>query len=149
MKAISQLNEHQYLYLDSLSEPSDNSLRLVISEARSSGTAQDIKIGEVEMSGTSAIETTSGCAEYEIIFDNYICYNVANESYAQNATQDKYIGKLARIYEQSAYLSFISKSTIATADYPGPFLHYGFCCLNHCIDVASTKEPEVIRRVVA
>ncbi|TCP69727.1 hypothetical protein EDD57_10642 [Baia soyae] len=29
---------------------------------------------------------------------------------------------------------FISVHTFASNDYPGPFLHYGFICLNHIIN---------------
>jgi len=149
MKDLSQINEHKYIYLESISEPEDNSLRLILTEATSDGPEQDIEIGEVVLSGSRAIETVSGCAIYEVLFENYICYNVANESYAQDAGQDKYTGKLARVYENSAYLDYIGESTFATADYPGPFFHYGFCCLNHCIDVVSVTEPKVNRSVVA
>lgn len=148
MKYFSQINEHKYLYLKSISEPEDNSLCLIIAEATSDGPEQDIEIGEVVISGSRAIETVSGSAIYEVLFEDYICYNVANESYAQDSAQDKYAGKLARVYEGSAYLEFIEASTFATSDYPGPFVHYGFCCLNHCIDVVSVTEPKVTRSVV-
>lgn len=149
MKDLSQINEHKFIYLESISEPEDNHLRLVIAEATSDGPEQDIEIGDVVISGSRAIETVSGCAIYVILFEEYISYNVVNESYAQDAEQDKYEGSLARVYEHSAYLEFIGVSTFATSDYPGPFTHYGFCCLNHCIDVISMTEPKVSRSVVA
>lgn len=148
MKAIRQINEHKYLYLESISEPEDNSLCLILAEASSDGPEKDIAIGETALSGSRAIETVSGSAIYEVLFEDYICYNVVNESYAQDAAQDKYVGKLARVYERSAYLEFVKVSTFATLEYPGPFTHFGFCCLNHCIDVISMTEPEITRSVV-
>lgn len=149
MEAFDQINKSKYLYLESITEPEDNTLRLVLAEATSNGPEHDIEIAGKTISGLRDIEATKGCAIYEILFAEYICYNVANESYADNAPQDKYMGKLARLYESSAYLEFMGVSTFATSDYPGPFSHYGFCCLNHCVDVISTTKPEIVRRVVA
>lgn len=149
MEAFAQINRSKYLYLESITEPEDNTLRLVLAEAKANGPEHDMEIAGTTISGLRNIETTEGCAMYEIFFAEYICYNVANESYADNAPQDKYVGKLARLYERSAYLEFMGVSTFATSDYPGPFSHYGFCCLNHCVDVISTTKPQIVRRVVA
>jgi len=42
------------------------------------------------------------------------------------------------------YLDFVSTSTIATEDYPGPYKHYGILCLNHVFDVVSTSDPIIV-----
>ncbi|HID01842.1 MAG TPA: hypothetical protein EYP18_01330 [Desulfobacterales bacterium] len=149
MKEFIKINEHRYIYLDSITEPEDNSLCLILTEATSEGPEEDIHIGDSIISGSRAIESVSGCARYKLLFEDYISYNVTNESYAQDAEQDKYSGKLARTYEYSPYLQYIEASTFATQEYPGPFIHYGFCCLNHCIDVVSVNEPTVTTSVLA
>ncbi len=149
MKEIIKINRHKYIYLASITEPEDNSLCLIITEATSDGSEEDIKIGESLISSSRAIESVSGCAAYKLLFEDYISYNVTNESYAQDAEQDKYTGKLVRIYEHSAYLQYVGASTFATQEYPGPFIHYGFCCLNHCIDVVSVNAPMVTTSVLA
>jgi hypothetical protein len=149
MKEFIKINEHKYIYLDSITEPEDNSLCIIITEATSEGPEQDIEIGDSIITGSRAIESVSGCSTYKLLFEDYISYNVTNESYAQDAEQDKYSGKLARIYERSAYLQYIGASTFATKEYPGSFIHYGFCCLNHCIDVVSVNAPVVTSSVLA
>ena len=41
--------------------------------------------------------------------------------------------------------SYVANGTFATADYPGPFKHYGVICLNHVIHVASELPPEITK----
>ena len=88
------------------------------------------------------IEVTEKSARYEIVFDDYIAYAVTNESYA-GSIEEKYEGRLVRVYSDSAFLNYISQGTFATNEYPGPFVHYGFCCLNQIIDVVSERPPVI------
>lgn len=79
----------------------------------------------------------------KIEFNSYIGYAVRNESFTVWDDYEQFEGKIFRVYQRSRYLDFISKSTIATADYPGPFLHYGIAGLNHIVDIVSTEAPVV------
>ncbi|MEM9275299.1 MAG: hypothetical protein AAGA80_20395 [Cyanobacteria bacterium P01_F01_bin.143] len=145
MKFFEQINSHRYLYCTFIGEPEENSLRLELAESKAYGSTEDIRITkDVVISDSRPIGVVSGCSIYQVIFDTYICYNVTNESYAQNATEDEYLGRLYKIYKKSAFLSFIKQSTFATSDYPGPFKHYGFCCLNHIIHVVSCEQPIIV-----
>ena len=145
MKLFDQINSHRYLYCTFIGEPKENSLRLGLAEAKAHGSTEDIQITkDVIISGSRPIGVVSGCSIYQVIFNTYICYNVIDESYAQNAIEDEYVGKLYRVYKKSAFLSFIEQSTFATNDYPGPFKHYEFCCLNHIISVVSCEQPTII-----
>jgi len=80
------------------------------------------------------------------MFEDYIAYAVTNESYAGGIIE-KYEGKLARVYSESAFLNYISQGTFASSDYPGPFVHYGFCCLNQILDIVAENPPSI--RVVS
>jgi hypothetical protein len=145
MKYFTEINEHLYLYLTDISEPEENELRLVIEEAKASGPEEDVKIGDKTIEGTRAILSTDDCAAYEVIFEDYIGYSVLNESYVSGDESEIFDGILFCIYSKSHYLDYISKGSFASADYPGPFKHYGFNCLNHIVDVASMSEPKIKR----
>ena len=145
-----KLDNHKYLDLLEISETDEWNFRLVIAEAgvieNSSIVTEKEEANEVVrniLNESKAIEVTETSKCYEIIFKDYISYTVTNESYAEVGKDDVFKGKLARIYTKSAFLDYISISTFATSEYPGPFKHYGFCCLNHIIDVASMNAPSV------
>jgi len=145
-----ELNKHKYLDLLEIGETDEWEFRLVIAEA---GTVENPPAVTPEeepndkirklLNESKPIEVTESSKLYEIVFGDYITYSVTNESYASVGEAEKYEGKLARIYSKSAFLDYVANSTFATSDYPGPFKHYGFCCLNHIIDVASVDPPKV------
>ncbi len=149
---LSAMNRHKYLDMIEIQETFKDCLRIVIAEAgvievSPKITETDEPNAEIRklLNDSKPIEVTEESAHYEIIFDDYIAYAVTNESYAGNI-EEKYEGRLARIYTESAFLNYISQGTFATPDYPGPFKHYGFCCLNQIIDIVS-EEPPVINRM--
>ncbi|MCB2387447.1 hypothetical protein [Thalassolituus alkanivorans] len=124
-------------------------LRIVIAEAGVSNAVPEISSDKEPdkalrklLSESKPIEVTDDSAHYEIVFDDYIAYAVTNESY-DGGIEEKFEGRLARIYSESAFLNYIGQGTFATEDYPGPFVHYGFCCLNQIIDVVSERPPTV------
>jgi hypothetical protein len=124
-------------------------LRIVIAEAGVSDAAPQLSLEEEPnealrkiLNESKPIEATDSSGRYEIVFDDYIAYTVTNESYA-GGIEEKFEGRLARVYSESAFLNYISQGTFATAEYPGPFIHYGFCCLNQIIDIVSERSPTV------
>ena len=143
------MNQHKYLDMLEIQETYKDSLRIVIAEAGVSDVAPKISPEEEPsdalrkiLNESQPIEVTDNSAHYEIIFDDYIAYAVTNESYA-GGIDEKFEGKLARIYSESAFLNYIGQGTFATEEYPGPFVHYGFCCLNQIVDIVSEQPPKV------
>ena len=146
---FSAMNQHKYLDMIEIQETYKDCLRIVIAEAGVSDAVSEISSEEEpnealrEILRTSkSIEVTDSSARYEIVFDDYIAYAVTNESYA-GGIEEKYEGRLVRVYSESAFLNYIAQGTFATEEYPGPFIHYGFCCLNQIIDVVSERPPTV------
>ncbi len=141
----------RYLYLDSLSEPDENSLRVVLHEAKIGGppTAEELadeSLPEVRelLAGSRAIVHGPGCQVFELVWPSYVGYSVENESYALPEPKESVgEGRLLVVYTESVYLRYLSKATLASADYLGSFRHWALCCLNHIVNVASVDEPDV------
>ncbi|MGI8653716.1 MAG: hypothetical protein ACR2LC_00700 [Pyrinomonadaceae bacterium] len=144
MNLIEQIDRHTYLYLTEIGEPEDNVLRLVIEEARASGEPEDMKIGDVTLSGAKSIVSDESCYAYEVLFGSYVAYAVMNESYdvGQNESEE-FTGRLFCVYSKSRFLDYVRVATFASDDYPGKLNHYGINCLNHIVDVVCVGEPEI------
>jgi hypothetical protein len=144
MNPFQLINQHRYLYLTGICEPEDNVLKLMIAEAKVSGSREDFRIGSLELKDTAPIVVTEDSSIYEIIFDQYIAYSVRNESYTQLDEEEEFEGRLGCIYTKSKFLDYVRASTFASDDYPGPFKHYGFNCLNHTVDIVSATPPKIV-----
>lgn len=134
----------KYIYLHSISEPEENSLRVVLHEARPGGPLVAERLVPVSdlLTGASAIIHGPGCQVFELVWRSYIGYSVENESYASPEPKESVgEGRLLTVYTESVYLSYLSRATFASPDYPGPFKHWALCCLNHIVNVASVEEP--------
>ena len=138
-----EINHCRYLYLSQISEPRDNSLRVLIEEARASGIPEEIVIAGVPISGTQSVISDPTCAAFELFWDTYIAYSVRNESFVSSNDYERFEGRLFCVYSVSHYLDYISKDTFAAPDYPGSFQHYGINCLNHIVDVVSVNAPQI------
>ena len=141
MNYFDLINSHKYIFLGGINEPEENSLRLILKEGVVSKHEESLWIQDVELTDCSYIEVTKCSRIYEVIFDTYIAYSIINESYTLADNYEIWEGALIRIYSKSYYLDYISKATFASNDYPGEYKHYGFICLNHIIEVASTEPP--------
>ena len=142
MNYFDQINSHEYIYLGGIEEGLNNTLRIVIRETGVNLEAQAASVGDLTLSA-QGIESTVDSHAYEIYFDSYIGYSVIDESYAAPSDSEIFAGKIYCIYEKSAYLDYLFNASCACEDYPGRFKHYGFNCLNHVIDIASTDEPTI------
>lgn len=150
MDYFREINDHEYLELLEIGETDEWALRLVLAEAIVSeiyGLASKTEepndsIREL-INSSKPIGLTKESKLYEILFDDYITYSVINESYISGSDNEEYTGDLARIYSKSDFLDYVQKVTFATQEFPGPFKHYGFCCGNHVVDVASVEEPKI------
>jgi hypothetical protein len=142
------LDSVKYLYLRELSEPRDNSLRLVVDEATDipSSSARVDHLGLPELAeilkDARAIETTESCRRFELTWERYVAYLVTEECAGScGITDDEtFSGKLFRVYTKSHFLGHLARDT------GGHFKvvrHYKLICLNHLVDVASYAPPEV------
>lgn len=148
---IAEIQACKFLYLESITEPADNELRIVILEAGAGSDPDPLQFEGIEntllknfLTQTKPIVHGEGHRKFELFWSSYIGYSVVNESYSNGEPKDSIgEGGLLSIYTQSQYLEYLSKASFADASYPGPFRHWALYCLNHTIDVASIVEPEV------
>jgi hypothetical protein len=132
------------IYLDQIFETIDNHLRLIFNRSKTSDIAETITIGEIEIKDSYSIDIDGTKPQIQMDFEWYIGYSVRNESYTVWDDYEEFDVKIFRIFSKSRYLDFISISTIATEEYPGPYKHYGMSCLNHVIDVVSNTDPIIV-----
>lgn len=146
-KVISLLNQAKNLCLRHISEPEDNSLRLVVEEAIADRSetvpAPDpaSPLSEIRK-GASPIKSVGGCKTFELHWSRYVAYLVTEELVGSGGGDEDevYTGNLLRVYTKSHFLDFLSRDTGGHIE---PILHYKLVCLNHLIDVASYSPPEV------
>jgi len=89
---------------------------------------------------------------YEIIFENYIMYNVRNESYCSWDDYEIRDGKYFIVFKRSRLLDLLPQLTDCQlcedgSAYPDRWLHYGIYCQNHIIDIISHNEPAIQKMV--
>jgi hypothetical protein len=116
---LDSLNSAKYLYLRELSEPRDNSLRLVVQEAvvnpaGSIGSSYP-ELPELEeiLGRSSPIESTDACRTFELTWKRYMAYLVTEEGVGSSGqdADEIYAGKLFRIYSKSHFLEHLSRDT--------------------------------------
>jgi hypothetical protein len=145
-----ELNECAYLYLRWIGEPEELRLRLVIEEARVQDRPAVVSSRPPELDkilgDARPIESDGGCRLFEIIYSDPISYTVLNESYGRYPeAPEAFTGKLFREFSWSYLLEMTRKTTYANDEHPGPLplQHHSIVCLNHVIDVITTREPEI------
>jgi hypothetical protein len=99
------LDSTKYLYLRELSEPRDNSLRLLVQEAvvNPAGLVRSHPgLPELEeiMKNALPIESTKDCRSFELTWKHYVAYLVTEECVGSSGSYDDEIfsGKLFRVY---------------------------------------------------
>ena len=144
---LESLNAAKYLYLRELSEPRDNSLRLIVEEAilnRSGIVHSDLPELANILKGASPIESVAGCKTFELYWKSYAAYLVTEELVGSSAIggyeDEAFSGKLLRTYTKSHFLDHLARDTGGHFE---PLQHYKLICLNHIIDVAAYAPPEV------
>ena len=144
---LDALDSAEYLYLREISEPRDNSLRLLIQEAVANrdGTIvsrRDIPMAEKLLTGYSPIESTDICRTFELRWERYAAYLVTEECVGSCGHYDDeaFTGRLFRVYTKSHFLEHLSRDT---GGHTEEIMHYKLTCLNHLIDVAAYSLPEI------
>ncbi|MDE6500309.1 MAG: hypothetical protein K2K83_06360 [Rikenella sp.] len=84
----------------------------------------------------------------EIVFEQYILYQVRCESFADGDPEEVSQGRWFLICERSTLLSDLQKYTIVSRTddgsyYPGEWKHYKIVTWHHIVDVVATGEPKV------
>lgn len=144
---LNSLNSVKYLYLRELSEPMDNSLRIIVDEAvvnRStpSPAHSDLPESAGIFTDFSPIESTAKCKRFELSWKHYVAYLVTEECAGSCGGYDDetYTGEVFRVYAKSHFLEHLARDTGAHVD---PIQHFKLICLNHLIDIASYALPEI------
>jgi hypothetical protein len=146
-KELDSLNSARYLYLRELTEPRDNSLRLIVQEAvvNPAGVISlHPELPELEqiLSNASPIESTGTCRTFQLSWKHYVAYSVTEECAGScgEYEDEVYTGNLFRIYSKSHFLEHLARDTGGHTD---SILHFKLVCMNHLIDVAASAAPEV------
>jgi hypothetical protein len=142
-KDLAELDACASLYLREIAEPAQNSLRLLIVEAFAMPEEVTVRFAETQIANCHLVKPTVNSHLFEIVWDNYVAYSVANESYSTRNESEEFCGRFARLYAKSHFLDYISRATLATMKYPGPMKHIQVVCESHIIDVVATKFPRV------
>jgi hypothetical protein len=147
-EGVRQLNDCEYLFVSKI-RPMELALGLILNEAKPQAeivvpaTASPL---ERLRDGGRPIEEDATCRQFEVFFEqnSMVSYTVLNESYGKYPeAAEEFVGKLFRVFSKSHLLDFTKKATIACDEYPGPLHHYEIACLNHVIDVITTKPPRI------
>jgi hypothetical protein len=148
--AVEQLNTIHYLYLRELSEPQDNSLKIIVEEAvvnqsRVANFHPELS-SELQaiLKDASPIESVEGCRVFELYWKRYAAYLVTEELVGSNSitgySDETYTGSILRLYTKSHFLGHLVRDT---GGHTEPLQHYKLVCPEHLIDVASYAPPEV------
>lgn len=122
------------LFVASLSEVSNNDLRVIVVEGVVAEVTVETPLGE-------AFPVRPEGRAFEITWWDYVAYSVVAESWAK----PDHAGPSVRFGERkdSAYLRYILDSTWAQTDWPGPLSHWFIHTEFHSISVVSSNPPEI------
>ena len=133
---------HLNLYLTEIGEPADNELRLVVAEGLL-GEPTTMDIEGVDLGEVRPITVTSMSRTFEISWGNYVAYVVRNESFWKAEEAEPPLGDCLERRFNSAFQRYVSETTFADDEYPGPLEHWSLTTLNHIVDVISVGPPSV------
>lgn len=131
------------LYLTAMEEPSENQLRIVVAEGLL-GEPAKIDIDGVDLGEGRPILVTYESRSFELRWDNYVAYAVRNESFWKGEGDELPRGKMLERRFDTAFFQYVSATTFADDEYPGPLEHWSLTTLNHCVDVVSVGPPRVM-----
>ncbi len=141
------VNRCKYVYLRAISEPKDNSLRIVIEEAVVDESRMNLgdditQIRTDLVTSYRSIEPDESCELFELYWKHYVAYLVTEEGVGSCGKYDDetYTGKLLRKYKNSHFLDHLARDT---GGHFKPIQHFKLICLNHLIDVASEDPPDI------
>ena len=87
-------------------------------------------------------------AEWEIIFENYILYQVRNESFCSYNAAEVRTGKYLAVFTQSKLLEYLPMAVDAgLLEHTEPWKHYGISTQNQIIDVIAQADPVIYQQL--
>lgn len=141
-KYLEEINACHVIFLSALDEPSPNSLRLVLREGRLTKAPVAVEVGGQSLGEAYRVEFDSSCATFEWNWDVYVRYQITNESFGLSVPENR--GKEnATCHQESDLLEYLSRSSIASNEYPGTLYHFQFVCSDHIVDIVSRSHPHV------
>jgi len=130
-------------YLTAIGEPAENQLRIVVAEGLL-GAPTRIDFDGIGLGEGRPILVTNESISFELRWDNYVAYAVRNESYWKDEGGELPRGSMLERRFNSAFFRYLSETTFADNEYPGPLEHWSLTTLNHCVDVVSVGPPRVL-----
>lgn len=134
---------HSLLLLE-MTEPYDNSLRIIVGET-SLGERQDLSAPGTDFvfRDVRPIAHRESDRTFALTWPSYVAYAVSNESYALPVNAKEDTGKCIRRLQGSAFLRYISETTWWSDETYGPQRHWIIGCEHHLIDIVSADEPNI------
>lgn len=141
---IALLDSAECLYLRQISEPRDNTLRIVVREAIANHTKASTEnrgIPRNLLTGAAPIESTETCKMFVLYWPRYVAHLVTEEGVGScgNRNDEPFTGRFFRVCEKSHLLDHIARDTGAHLK---PYRHYKIICLNRLIDIVSILPPD-------
>lgn len=141
-----EVSNCRYLFLENLSEPRANALKIEIADGRVSHVSVPVEIAGQSLGESRPVHTDESCERFELTWNSYVLYQVTDESYGKKEQSEIEIsGESASIYQSSSLLEYVLRSTNASHQHPGKLTHYRMICSDHVIDVISTERPDCVR----
>jgi hypothetical protein len=140
MDLLEQINKHSSIYLSNISESEENCLRLIIEEGSFVGDGKPMDPFMREVLGLASTDEASNCI-YEILFNNYICYAVLNQSYVIAQENSNCQDDIFGCHSQSNYLHYVKQHSQLALAQSDSLKHYKLKCLHHIIDIATFDKP--------
>lgn len=134
-------------FLVKLEEGEENRLRIVVSLSTCGGMGENVPddtnriIKKILKKAKPVYPDNENT--YEIYFDNYVMYQVRNESFAAFDKEEIRKGNRIIIFEKSKLVDYMKQVIWADENYLGEYTHYGIYTENQIIDVISQIEPKV------
>lgn len=138
-------------FLLTLCEEDENELHITICCAKAKPNAQTPSTGNAALDDTLA-HCTPLCpdenAKIELIFENYLLYQVRNESYCVFDADEVHSGAYLCTFERSKLLDYLPRAIDVHlipdgTDAPASWKHYGIYTQNQIIDIVAPSEPTV------
>lgn len=129
------------LFVTEIGEPHAGSLRVVVGEAIP-GAPEAIVWDGIDLGEGRPLRLTDSSRHFELRWDHYVAYAVRNESYWKAESGEPPFERHLNRRTESAFLTFVSATTFADDDYPGPLEHWALSTLTHCVDVVSVGAPD-------
>ena len=141
-KYLEEINACHTLFLSAVDETSPNALRLVLREGRLAKTPVTVDVAGQSLGEAYRVEIDDSCATFELKWDVYVRYQITNESFGLQLPENRGKGHAA-CHQESDFLEYLSRSSIASNEYPGTLYHFQFLCSDHIVDIVSTSHPHV------